>query len=281
MRKVVFICLIVFILMLMLIFCIDKYYCKELDEYIYIEYKKSDYIVNITPKFDFQQIVDYEGSNAIEFVINEDASGEIGKEIIVTLIKKELSNNGVDISSESILNNINIDIINGKHSGNDTYRIIAETKPMFICSKQDKLWNQIVENILGSKGVEIVIDKSSGKIYQCTLNDSKVDFVLNEKCAVYIANTIVFNNYIINKDKELYLKSMITTLNDAQGIAHENEENDSFYEICINPRLSLNYLIGLGDDKLLRNNSLIDLLKVNYKILLRKSNAEIIKIWKY
>lgn len=278
-KKKIIVCSIIILLTLLLFIFSIQYYNLFKSDRGMLEYKKSSYVVNVSPYYDIQHLVDYEGSLALEFGIDKNTGLEIGNEIIVSIIKEHLNKLGVDISSSSIRNNIDISIVKAKYLKNDVYIVSGNIKKFFIFSKQDKLWNTVVENVLYNS-VQVVIDKSNGMIYKCVLNEKEVEFTIDEECALRIAIAIVNDNYMMNSERQ-YIENITSVLYDANGVARENEDEDSFYQICIKPRVSLNYLISQDSDNLLSDEKLVNTIKYNYCVLMRKRNTEIVKIWRY
>ena len=89
MKKYIIFVMLLFISVLIInIFAINNLYLN--DKHKTVDYVKGKTIINITPYYDFQKIVDYEGSKNIDYKINKKTALEIGKSIIISTIKKEV-----------------------------------------------------------------------------------------------------------------------------------------------------------------------------------------------
>ena len=239
MKKYIIFVMLLFISVLIInIFAINNLYLN--DKHKTVDYVKGKTIINITPYYDFQKIVDYEGSKNIDYKINKKTALEIGKSIIISTIKKEVKMRGEYMTNEDIFDNLTFYVNNEELDGKKVYKINAKSKSKFFSFGLSKVLNYNLNNLLREEGLSIFIDNDNGKIYKCILNKKEVSPYVDENCASKIALSIFINCYIERSNKNNimeywhkndYENGTYTYISDAKGVAIEGENEDEFFQI--------------------------------------------------
>lgn len=245
-----------------------------------IDYTKEDYIIEISPNYDFQHYLDYEGSDAIEFNINKEIAAEIGEAAIISGVKCLFNQEGIYPSKNELLKHIKI--VNVKEEvflEKPVYTIFAKNKNDFSFSKTAKVWNKIFTDKLGSTEIKLIIDRMNGTVYQFAIGNEEIKCNIDEQCASCIAAEIVKNNCVDEEVKSEYLDNVLLYLSDAKGIANNNENEDEFYQVVCEQRIDSSFWAKSDNDFFDKYSDYYKKIK-RYAVLIRKRNMEIVKIWK-
>lgn len=228
----------------------------------------------------FSDWTSYEGSERIDFIIDNSMAKEIGKSIITSTVWNTLKNK--KLKRVELMKMFRYKVYEMSYESSDkislpAYRIVAKPK-IIPCFANFKSILSLLEKY-NLNCIEVVVNKSDGRVLEFTGSDLCNICIIDERCGLDIATTVLKNKGTLdfsdmyNKDKKgkkclskRYVQDTYGIVFLVSGCAHDNDDEQEYYSIIRTPRFS---------DEVEKNKYTFRPLEV----LVRKADGKIEKCW--